>query len=100
MKVLSTRRRGAAVYRRIEDGDERYTTIEVPVAVLTSLNMARIEKRLEMWERGRERRQKTARIAAAALRGEKATAIAHQEGVTHQAVYALRSRLAAKKTDA
>lgn len=99
MKVLSTRRKGAAVYRRIEDGGLRYTTVEVPLEILTALNLARVEKRLEAWERGRERRQRTAEAAQRVLKGEKIAAIAHDLDVSHQALYALRARLASKKTD-
>ena len=98
MKVLSTRRKGAAVYRRIEDGGLRYTTVEVPLEILTALNLARVEKRLEAWERGQARRQRTAEAAQRVLGGEKIAAVAHDLEVSHQSLYALRARVAPKKT--
>jgi hypothetical protein len=96
MKCLETRRRKDGMkWRRYRTEDGRtITTVELPTAVLSVVSRKQIAAQIEAWKRGETQRIRIARMRALIAQGVKPTAIAHELGVTEQAVRAQRKRMA------
>ena len=96
MKCLETRKRDGMKWRRYRTDDGRtVTTYELPTAVLSRFSKKQLAASLVAWERGEARRARRARAAALLAQGVKPTAIAHELGITDQAVRLLRKAVAA-----
>lgn len=93
--VLETRKTPDGLIRRRyeREGQQRLTTYEIPAAVLKSIGMKRVVEQMAAWERGEAQRKRTAEIDSLVKEGIKPTAIAHQLGVTDQAVRMRRKKL-------
>lgn len=101
-RVLETRTVARDVKRRRyerKDGS-RFTTVEVPLTVLTGIGMRRVQEAIQRYERGEAKRATArARLARAEslLRdGVKPTAIAHELGVSDARVRQIRKAMAAQ----
>lgn len=93
MKCLETRVRNGMRWRRyLTDDGRRLVTYEVPASILSQFGKARVQAELAKFQRGEDRRRRAQRMRQLILEGVKPTAIAHELGVTEQAV-----RLARKK---
>lgn len=95
MKCLETRTRKGMKWRRYRTDDGRtVTTYEVPTTVLSTVTSAsRLTQALETFARGEQKRARAARMLALVREGVKPAAIAHELGVTEQAVRLARKRL-------
>ena len=78
---------------RTEDG-RIITTFELPEAVLSAFSNKRLTLQLEAWGRGEASRIRQQRMVKLIREGVKPTAIAHELGVTEQAVRAARKKIA------
>ena len=96
MKCLETRKRGGMTVRRYErDDGQRVSTYEVPVAVIKALGMKKFREALVTYARGEAARQAAVarRDAVLARPGWKATAVAHDLGITEARVRQIRAGL-------
>lgn len=97
MSCVETRRRDQhlVVRRHERDDGSRYSTYEVPVTVLKALGMKRVREALAAYARGEAARQLAADVRAgvAARAGWKATAVAHELGITEARVRQIRKTL-------
>jgi hypothetical protein len=95
MKCLETRTRADGLKRRryARQGLPNLTTLEVPLTVLKAIGMEKIEAALETHRRGDRARAAAAATRAAVLarQGVKATAVAHELGITEARVRQIRS---------
>lgn len=86
--VLETRKTPDGMIRRRyeRDGLPRLTTYEVPASVIRAIGRKRVAEQMEAWQRGEKQRVRTAGIDRLVMDGVKPAAIAHEFGVTEQAV--------------
>jgi hypothetical protein len=93
-RCIETRSAEIGLRRRryeLKDG-RRLSTVELPHSVLRSIGAKDVKKAMDTWHRGELQRARTARIDQLLQQGWKPLAIAHEVGVTPQAVRARRSR--------
>ena len=96
MKCLETRRRNGMKWRRYRTDDGRIvTTLELPEAVLSAFSSKRLALQIEAWKRGEALRTRQQRMRELIRQGVKPTAIAHELGVTDQAVRYARKGITA-----
>jgi hypothetical protein len=97
MKILETRKRSAGFTYRLYRRDDGTTlaTYEVPATVLKSVGMGKVMLFLEVYRRGEAMRARVAKLRAAVAerKGWKATAVAHDLGVTEARVRQIRKEL-------
>lgn len=94
MKCLETRTRDGMRWRRYRTDDGRtVTTYEVPTAVMSHFGKGNLAGLIAAYQRGEARRQRTQRMRQLILEGVKPLAIAHELGVTEQAVRMARKKL-------
>lgn len=97
MKILETRKREAGftyrMYRR-DDGSV-FATYELPATVVKTIGMGRVQMFLAAWRRGEALRERAARLRAAVAerKGWKATAVAHDLGISEARVRQIRKEL-------
>lgn len=96
-RVLETRRVNEHMTRRryeCENGT-RFTTFEVPVTVLRAIGWTRVTDALEQYGRGCKKRQRSAATLGEVLarKGVKATAVAHELGITEARVRQIRKEI-------
>lgn len=98
MKVIETREVDHGMRRRRYDaGTHRFTTFEVPAAVLKAFGMKRVREQLAVWQRGEERRA-DARVRRKLIEkrlaeGVKPDAIGAEVGVCGERVRQIRKEL-------
>lgn len=94
MKCLETRKRNGITHRRyqLEDG-RRISTAEVPATVLREFGKKKLGEAMGKWERGEALRARRAKMKRLIAQGVKPTAIAHELGVTEQAVRIARKKM-------
>lgn len=91
MKCLETRKRSGMKWRRYRTDDGRtVTTFELPTSVLSRFSKKQLAESLAAWERGEVQRARQVRMRDLITQGVKPTAIAHELGVTEEAVRAAR----------
>ena len=94
MKCLETRKRNGMKWRRYRTDDGRtVTTFELPTAVLSRFSKKQVAAALAAWERGEAQRARRVLVVELLARGVKPTAIAHELGITDQAVRQTRKAL-------
>lgn len=94
MKCLETRKRNGMRWRRYLTEDGRIvTTYELPTAVLSLISKKALADQLAAFERGEARRARAQRMHQLIAEGVKPTAIAHELGVTEQAVRNARKKI-------
>lgn len=88
-KCIETRRREGFVYRRYNTGDITY---EVPRSVVAGLGMRKFKDAINTVLRGVARKEKAREVRAAvrSRAGWKATAVAHELGITEARVRQIR----------
>lgn len=97
MKILETRKRDAGftyrLYRR--DDGSTFATYELPATVLKSIGMGRVMLFMQVYRRGEKARMRAAQLRAAVAerKGWKATAVAHELGITEARVRQIRKEL-------
>lgn len=96
-KVLETREVGTHAKRRRYETPkgERYTTFEIPVTVLRTLGWGKFMDALAQYGRGRMQRERSAATVGEVLarKGIKATAVAHELGITEARVRQIRKEI-------
>ena len=96
MKCLSTRTRpdGMKARRYELDDGSRITTIELPVTVIKSVGMNKVQQQFATWLRGEDKRAESRmrreRIESLLREKVKPLAIADEVGVTEQRVRQIR----------
>ena len=102
MKCLETRTRTDGLKRRLyaRQGLPNLTTLEVPLTVLKTLGMSRVEAALETHRRGEKARAAAAATRAAVLArtGTKATSVAQDLGITEARVRQIRKEKSCPST--
>lgn len=99
MKCLETRTRADGIKIRryeLEDG-RRITMFEVPATVIKGVGLKRVQKFMEIWQRGEKARSEShsrrQRIEQMLAENIKPTAIAHEVGCTDQRVRQIRKEM-------
>ncbi|MGA0895608.1 MAG: hypothetical protein ACO3S5_13370 [Ilumatobacteraceae bacterium] len=98
MRCLETRETPDGFRRRRYEVDgmrERITTYEVPAQVLRAIGMSLVRQRIEVFRRGLMAREKAAMLKDEVRKREdwKATAVAHELGITEARVRQIRQEL-------
>lgn len=97
MKILETRKRASGATYRLYRRDDGSTlaTYELPATVLKSIGMGKVMLFLQVYQRGEKARERAAKLRAAVAerKGWKATAVAHDLGVTEARVRQIRKEL-------
>lgn len=98
LRCLETRETPDGLKRRryeVEGVRERITTYEVPAQVLRAIGMSLVRQHVDAFYRGLEAREKAARLkdAVREREGWKATALAHELGITEARVRQIRKEL-------
>ena len=95
MKLLETRKRASGATYRLYRRDDGSTlaTYEVPATVLKSVGTGKVMHFLEVYRRGEAARERAAKLRAAVAErnGWKATAVAHDLGITEARVRQIRA---------
>jgi DNA-binding NarL/FixJ family response regulator len=95
MKCLETRKRNGMTHRRYQLADgRRLSTVELPATVLRAFSRKQVAEAMAKWERGEALRARQARMKKLIAQGVKPTAIAHELGITEQAVRMARKQQA------
>ena len=94
MKCLETRKRNGMTYRRyaLEDG-RRISTVEMPVTILRTFSQKAVAEAVDRWKRGEALRSRQAKMKKLIAEGVKPAAIAHELGITEQAVRIARTKM-------
>ena len=95
MKCLETRTRADGIKSRryeLEDG-RRMTTLELPVTVIKSIGLKRVQEFMETWQRGEMQRSRRQRIEELLRERVKPLAIADEVGVTETRVRQIRKEM-------
>lgn len=95
MKCLETRRRkdGTKQRRYRTDDGRTIITIELPRAVLSRFSSKTVAEQMAAWQRGEAQRIRVRRMRQLIAQGVKPAAIAHELGVTEQAVRIQRKKM-------
>lgn len=98
VKCLETRKRDGITHRRYQLADgRRVSTVEIPATVLRRFNAKQVEEALATFERGEALRVRSVKMKQLIAEGVKPTAIAHELGVTEEAVRITRRNMKAEK---
>lgn len=94
MRCLETRKRGGVTHRRyeLEDG-RRVSTVEIPLTVFKSFSRDKREQALARFARGEALRARNAKMKQRIAEGVKPEAIAHELGITREAVQQTRKKM-------